>query len=127
MTELLRALSEQAAAVHPSPPAVAIEGATVERASTRVAPPLPVDTTSAPAADQPLLDAMKAAAAQIEAYLKSSGRELEFRVNEDTGRTVITVRDSATGEVIRQIPNDEALRLARSLGNQSNALVDISI
>jgi len=127
MTELLRALSEQAAAVHPSPPAVAIEGATVERARTRVAPPLPVDTTSAPAADQPLLDAMKAAAAQIEAYLKSSGRELEFRVNEDTGRTVITVRDSATGEVIRQIPNDEALRLARSLGNQSNALVDISI
>ena len=70
---------------------------------------------------------MKAAAEQIEAYLKSSGRELEFRVNEDTGRTVITVRDSATGEVIRQIPNDEALRLARLLGDHPSTLVDISI
>jgi len=127
MTELLRALSEQAAAVHPSPPAVAIEGATVGRAPTRVAPPLPVESTPAPVSDQPLLDAMKAAAEQIEAYLKSSGRELEFRVNEDTGRTVITVRDSATGEVIRQIPNDEALRLARLLGDHPSTLVDISI
>ena len=74
-----------------------------------------------------MLDALKAAAQQIESYLKSTGRELRFRVDEQTGRTVVTVRDSATGEVVRQIPNDEALRLARSLGNQPNVLVDISI
>ncbi len=74
-----------------------------------------------------MLDALKAAAQQIESYLKSTGRELRFRVDEDTGRTVVTVRDSATGEVVRQIPNDEALRLAHSLGNQPNVLVDISI
>ncbi len=74
-----------------------------------------------------MLDAMKAAAAQIESYLKSNGRELSFSVDEATGHTVITVRDSASGEVIRQIPNAEALRLAQSLGKQPNVLVDISI
>jgi flagellar protein FlaG len=119
-------LSEQAATVNPSPPAVAIEGAPVDRAPAKPAP-VPVSSSLAPVPEQPMVEAMKAAAEQIETYLKSSGRELQFSVDEDTGRTIITVRDSVSGEVIRQIPNDEALRLARSLGNQPNVLVDISI
>jgi len=72
-------------------------------------------------------DALKAAAQQIEMYLKSVGRELRFSVDDVTGDTVVTVRDSVSGDVIRQIPNEEALRLAQSLGKQPNALVDISI
>lgn len=48
-------------------------------------------------------------------------------MDDTTGRTVITVRDSATGETIRQIPNEEALRLARELGNQPSALIDMAV
>jgi flagellar protein FlaG len=114
------------ATVSPSPSAVAVEGAPVERATAKPAP-VPVESKPDASLGQPMLDALKAAAQQIESYLKSTGRELRFRVDEQTGRTVVTVRDSATGEVVRQIPNDEALRLARSLGNQPNVLVDISI
>jgi len=43
-------------------------------------------------------------------------RELHFSVDSDSGQTVIKVMDLATQEVIRQIPNEEALRAARSLG-----------
>lgn len=43
-------------------------------------------------------------------------RELHFSVDSDSGQTVIKVMDLATQQVIRQIPNEEALRAARSLG-----------
>jgi flagellar protein FlaG len=72
----------------------------------------------------PSLEEIRRAAQQIESYLKSVGRQLEFRIDDSTGRTIITVKDSNTGEVVRQIPGDETLRLARSLGTSPNALVD---
>jgi flagellar protein FlaG len=81
---------------------------------------------SAPAT-QEMNMAVRAAAAQIDSYLKSVGREVEFRVDEDTGVTIVTVRETATGDVIRQIPNDEVLQLARSLKSGSSALLDLKI
>ncbi len=42
-------------------------------------------------------------------------REIHFSVDEDSGKTVIKVMDLATKEVIRQIPNEEALKFARKL------------
>lgn len=60
-------------------------------------------------------DAVRAVAQQIEAYLRSVNRSLEFRVDADTGRTIVTVRDSETGELIRQIPGDEVLRIAQAM------------
>lgn len=59
-------------------------------------------------------EAVKKAAAEIESYLKSVGRSLEFKVDDESGRMVVSVRDSETGELIRQIPGEDALRLARS-------------
>ena len=129
MTQLIRALSEQVAPVTPSPPAVSFERAAADGAPARPAQP-PVEITT-PAAkreppSQPQIDALKAAAEQIESYLKASGRKLQFSVDETTGDTVITVRDTS-GQIVRQIPNAEALRIAQSLGSQTNVLVDISI
>src|SRR5262245_16619462 len=63
----------------------------------------------------PSAEMLKAAAEQIDSYLKSSGRELDFQVDADSGQMVVRVRDSATGDVIRQIPGEEALRMARAL------------
>ena len=44
-------------------------------------------------------------------------RELHFSVDEDSGTTVIKVMDLSTKEVIRQIPNEEALSVARTLSD----------
>jgi flagellar protein FlaG len=73
------------------------------------------------------METMRAVAKQIETYLKANGRDLQFSVDEESGRTVVTVRNSSTGEVIRQIPDAEALRIAQSLGNQPGTLLDILI
>lgn len=128
MIELIRALSQQTATgTTPSPSAFPLEKPAESPVETAPAPGGADATAKTANGAQALQDAMKTAASQIEAYLKSIGRELKFSVDEVTGDTVVTVRDAQSGEVIRQIPNEEALRLARALGNQPNALIDISI
>ena len=71
-------------------------------------------------------ETLRAVAAQIESYLRSSGRALNFSVDSSTGRTVIAVRDSS-GALIRQIPSEEALHLAATVGVGGGALVDESV
>jgi len=71
--------------------------------------------------------AVRAAAKQIDSYLKSVGREVEFHVDDDTGTMVVTVRETATGDVIRQIPNDEVLQLARQIDSGAHALLNLTV
>jgi flagellar protein FlaG len=82
----------------------------------------PRQATNAPADDP---RALRAVAQQIDTFLRANGRRLEFSVDSPSGRTVITVRDPESGDVVRQIPSEEALRLARSLGDTGIALLDI--
>lgn len=42
-------------------------------------------------------------------------RSLRFEVDDQTGVTVITVKDTRTQEVIRQIPSEELLKLAQHI------------
>jgi flagellar protein FlaG len=120
--------SQQVATATPSPPAVVSTGGSANEPH-EVAPttPAPQQAPEAPAVHQPsgVIEATKAAAQQIESYLRSVGRSLDFRIDESTGRTVVTVTDAETGELVRQIPSEELLRLARMLGNQSpGTLID---
>jgi flagellar protein FlaG len=54
--------------------------------------------------------------------LAAAQRNLTFRVDEGSGRTVITVVDASTHEVIRQIPSEEVLALSRALEAASGLL-----
>lgn len=67
---------------------------------------------------------IEAVAQRLETYLKSVGRSLEFRVDAASGRTVLSVRDAQTGDLIRQIPGEEALRLAEMAEDQTIVLVN---
>ncbi len=60
----------------------------------------------------------------IEHFVHSMKRELEFAVDEASGRTVITVRNKETGELIRQIPSDEVIALARAYAEGRPVLLD---
>jgi flagellar protein FlaG len=51
----------------------------------------------------------------INDHFQSMGRDLSFYVDEDSGRTIITVIDAETQEVVRQIPPEEVLDLAMHL------------
>ena len=55
------------------------------------------------------------AIADINRYVQSIQRDLKFSVDESSGESVVQVIDRSTQEVVRQIPSDVALRLARNL------------
>lgn len=55
------------------------------------------------------------AVATINRELLMSGRELSFSVDEESGKTVLRVLHSGTGEVVRQIPHEAVLAVAARL------------
>jgi flagellar protein FlaG len=61
---------------------------------------------------------------QIDTFLRSTNLALQFRVDDATGRMVVSVTDAATGEVIRQVPGEEALRMAERIDASIGALLD---
>lgn len=58
---------------------------------------------------------LQSAVANVEGYVQSLQRDLQFTVDEDLDQTVVKVLDSDSGEIIRQIPEDIFLELARRL------------
>lgn len=58
---------------------------------------------------------LKEAVEQVESFLKVQNRDLAFTVDEDTDRSVVTVIDSKSGDVIRQIPSEDLLKLAERI------------
>jgi len=55
------------------------------------------------------------AVTRINEIVQSVQRDLSFNVDEDSGQTIIRVVDSGSGELIRQIPSEEALAIALQL------------
>jgi len=75
-------------------------------------PPAPIDIAD-----------LARAAERLQRLAREASRNLEFHIDEASGRTVITVINQATQEIVRQIPAEEVLALARSISAFS-ALLD---
>jgi len=61
----------------------------------------------------PEADRISEAVERLNELVQNQRRSLHFSVDQDTGRTVIRVVDPETSELIRQIPAEEVLNLAR--------------
>lgn len=73
------------------------------------------------------VDKVKDAVSEIEKFLNSTRRNLEFSTDEESGRIVVKVIASGTGELIRQIPSEEVLRIANSLSDVNSLLFDAKV
>ena len=69
-------------------------------------------------------EVMQAAAQQIQGYLRESGRNLNVSVDESTGYYVARVVNPETGEVVRSLPSEETLRIARNIDMMQGMLVN---
>jgi flagellar protein FlaG len=58
---------------------------------------------------------LEQAVSQMNSYAQNLQRSLQFRVDKDSGETVVRVVDPKTDEVIRQIPNEEVLLIANRM------------
>jgi flagellar protein FlaG len=59
---------------------------------------------------------------QIDSFLRSQNHNLNFRVDQGSGKMVVTVTDGETGEVIRQVPGEEALKMAQRIEDMTGLL-----
>ena len=60
---------------------------------------------------------------RINKTMESLSQGLEFSVDTDSRRVVVKIVDQATKEVIRQIPTEEALQIAKALDQVSGMLI----
>ncbi|WP_166364076.1 flagellar protein FlaG [Pseudomonas akapageensis] len=65
---------------------------------------------------------LKTAVKEIQDFVQSMQRNLEFSVDKSSGQVVVKVIARDSGEVIRQIPSQTALELAKSLSDASSLL-----
>ncbi|RON12526.1 flagellar protein FlaG [Pseudomonas frederiksbergensis] len=72
-------------------------------------------------------DKLKMAVQEIEKFVQSVKRNLEFSIDEPSGKVVVKVIASDSGEVVRQIPNEEVLKLANSLNDASSLLFSAKV
>ena len=71
---------------------------------------------------QPDKQAVEDAVTSMQEATQALQRNLNFSIDDSTGRMVVKVTDSASGEVIRQMPTEDALRLAESLDEMRSLL-----
>ena len=81
-----------------------------------VAPDLPdAAKVEAKKANPPSTKRLDEALAHLNDMMKKSNRNLSFAYDRAIINAVITVKDTITGEVIRQIPSESILRIAHSI------------
>ena len=98
----------------------AANGTESKAASVTNPTPVATGTASAGTFNRSELDS---AVASMQNYAQSVKRNLDFHIDDSTGRVVVQVIASDSGEVIRQIPSEEALQLAASLDDMRSMLV----
>ncbi len=55
------------------------------------------------------------AVTKLNDFVQTVQRNLQFNLDDASGKTIITVVDKETSEVVRQIPDDVAIKLAQDL------------
>ncbi len=112
--------------INPMPQASVPAPAPVRKPDTAAAggktepPPAAVagkDLPAPSAPEMPELD-LSGVVESLNDYMQSVRRDLRFSVDDFSGRTVITVLDSESQEVIRQIPPESVQALAEYLRDQ---------
>ena len=73
---------------------------------------------------QPTREVVAKAAQQIQSFVQSMGRNLNFSIDSTTGYHIVRVTNPETGETIRQLPSEELLRIAQSFEKLNSALIN---
>ena len=73
------------------------------------------------------IDEIRSAVDELNTQLESQKIRVNFDVDEDTGRIVVMVKDSDTGETLRQVPSEETLEFARNAKKGVGIRVDTTM
>ncbi len=66
---------------------------------------------------------VKEAVSKLNDFAQKTQRDLNFQVDQDSGKTVIKVYDRQSEQLVRQIPNEEALEMAKRLSAEEPSML----
>ena len=84
---------------------------------------VPLPTSDVKASSQELKEAAETAMKDIQHFISSQERSVRITKDEASGHMIVKLVDPNTGEVIRTLPSEELLRLARSFEMLGNKMV----
>ncbi|MBT1443056.1 flagellar protein FlaG [Shewanella sp. JM162201] len=68
-------------------------------------------------------DELNAVAQEMSNMMSVMRKGLDFRVDDKSGEAVVSVMDVESGDIIRQIPSEEALKLAQKMSEVTGLLM----
>ena len=107
----------------PSDPRVAADVATAASRPAQAVAAAVVQQAAEQQAQKPNAEQIQKAMENLKQATQSTAQNLQFSVDRDTNQTVIRVVDGNTNEVIRQIPSEEVLQIAKSLDKLSGLIL----
>ena len=84
---------------------------------------VPLPKTNVKESSQELRDAAESAMKDIQHFISSQARSVRISKDPTSGHMIVQLVDPDTGEVIRTLPSEELLRLARSFEMLGNKMV----
>ena len=84
---------------------------------------VPLPKTTVKESSQEVRDAAETAMKDIQHFISSQASSVRISKDHTSGHMVVQLVDPGTGEVIRTLPSEELLRLARSLEMLGNKMV----
>ena len=84
---------------------------------------VPIPKTNVRESSQEVRDAAETAMKDIQHFISSQARSVRISKDETSGHMIVQLVDPDTGEVIRTLPSEELLRLARSFEMLGNKMV----
>ena len=112
----------------PAPEVARPTAVTVAPEKVGLPPATGSDTRTVGGVEKSSLDSMRAELQEsvrgANERLAVYNQKLEIAIDGATGAIVVKVSDSDTGETLRQIPSEEALRITRNIDSLTGILVD---
>lgn len=84
-----------------------------------ISEPTPAEADAAFDDGEPLARAIE----ELNRYVAGSRTDLRFSIDREEGRVVVSIIDAESGQVLRQMPSVEALRISRYLEHDRLGLI----
>jgi len=91
---------------------------------TATSPASQMQGTPAAGGAQPSRNEVEESVATLNQFIKSLNNPMLFSIDDDTGKTVVKIVDSTTQEVIKQIPSEEILSIAKALDKLKGLFIE---
>lgn len=105
-------------------PAVAAAASPAIRTPAAAAPRAPAEAVAkTQKADSPAPHEVESALKTLNDFTAMVAQDVSFTMDEESGKTIVKVVDTATQEVLRQFPSAEALSIARSIDKMQGLLI----